>query len=60
MDSVWLLKTLREKVLLPFNEVPKQLRVVSNYWDHFVSFSRKSRAFPPLPRQEEMVKDAEA
>lgn len=60
MDSVWLLKTLPEKVLLPFNEVAKQLRVVGNYWEHFVSFSRKSRAFPALRRQEEMVKDAEA
>lgn len=60
MDSVWLLKTLAEKVLLPFNEVAKQLRVVGNYWEHFVSFSRKSRAFPALRRQEETVKDAEA
>lgn len=44
MDSVavWLLKTLTEKVLLPFNEVAKQLRVVGNYWEHFVSFGRKS------------------
>lgn len=45
MDSVagWLLKTLAEKVLLPFNEVAKQLRVVGNYWQRFVSFSRKSQ-----------------
>lgn len=50
---MWPLKTLPEKVLLPFNEVAKQLRVVGNYWEHFVSFSRKSRA-------QETVKDAEA
>lgn len=43
MDPARLLKTPPEKVLLPFNEVAKQLRVVGNYWEHFVSFGRKSR-----------------
>lgn len=60
MDYVRRLKTLSEKVLLPFNEFSKQLRVVGNYWEHFRSPSCKSCTFPVPSCQEETVKGAEA